>query len=229
MSCEQGWGWGRGREGGEAKASHGHDAWCMHTRKEGQGLDPRRVWGVPLSATRLPVGGYGSTPRWRWLPVKGGGGRGGAAGASVAAGAWRARGGGGGVSVRVGVRARGWGCGELSRERHRAADRGRGAAGAGQSRPGSPGRSWCWGPRSAMGPAPCSAGTNPAEHHPRGRILVEAGGVPHRPLAAEPDRDGPRRMDTGGAGGAGHRGSEARVPVVRGPARGRPGGPWGCG
>ena len=127
------------------------------------------------------------------------------------------------------MRARGWGCGELSRERHRAADRGRGAAGAGQSRPGSPGRSWCWGPRSAMGPAPCSAGTNPAEHHPRGRILVEAGGVPHRPLAAEPDRDGPRRMDTGGAGGAGHRGSEARVPVVRGPARGRPGGPWGCG
>ena len=138
-------------------------------------------------------------------------------------------GGGGAVSVRVGVRTRGCGCGELSRERHRAADRGRGAAGAGQSRPGSPGRSWCWGPRSAMGPAPCSAGTNPAEHHPRGRILVEAGGVPHRPLAAEPDRDGPRRMDTGGAGGAGHRGSEARVPVVRGPARGRPGGPWGCG
>ena len=53
--------------------------------------------------------------------------------------------------------------------------------------------------------------------------------MPHRPLAAEPDRDRPRRMDTGGAGGAGHRGSEARVPVVRGPARGRPGGPWGCG
>ena len=76
-----------------------------------------------------------------------------------------------------------------------------------------------------MGPAPCSAGTNPAEHHPRQRILVEAGGVPHRPLAAEPDRDGPRRRDSGGAGGAGHRGSEARVPVVRGPARGRPGGP----
>ena len=79
--------------------------------------------------------------------------------------------------------------------------------------------------RTAMGPAPRSAGTNPAEHHPRGRILVEAGGVPHRPLASEPDRDGPRRRDTGGAGWAGHRGSEARVPVVRGPARGRPGGP----
>ena len=80
-----------------------------------------------------------------------------------------------------------------------------------------------------MGPAPCSAGTNPAERHPRGRILVEVGGAPRRPLAAEPDRDGPRRRDTGGAGGAGHRGSEARVPVVRGPARGRPGGPWGLG
>ena len=53
--------------------------------------------------------------------------------------------------------------------------------------------------------------------------------MPHRPLAAEPDRDGPRRMDTGGAGEAGHRGSGARVPGGRGPARGRPGGPLGCG
>ena len=58
---------------------------------------------------------------------------------------------------------------------------------------------------------------------------MEAGGVPHRPLATEPDRDGPRRMGTGGAGGAGHRGSGARVPSGRGPARGRPGGPLGCG
>ena len=90
VACERGWGWGRGREGGEAKASRSHVAWCLHTRKEGQGLDPRRVWGVPLSATRLSVGGYGSTPRWRWQPVKGGGGRGGAVGASVAAGARRA-------------------------------------------------------------------------------------------------------------------------------------------
>ena len=59
------------------------------------------------------------------------------------------------------------------------------------------------GPRSAMGPAPRSAGTNPAERHPRGRILVEAGGAPRRPLAAEPDRDGPRRRDTGGRAGLG--------------------------
>ena len=80
-----------------------------------------------------------------------------------------------------------------------------------------------------MGPAPRSAGTNPAEHHPQGRILVEAGGAPRRPLAAEPDRDGPRRMDTGGAGGAGHGGSGARVRGGCGPARGRPGGPLSCG
>ena len=51
------------------------------------------------------------------------------------------------------------------------------------------------GPRSAEGPAPCSAGTNPAEHHPRGRILVEAGGKRH----AVPSR--PNRTGTGPAGG----------------------------
>ena len=60
-----------------------------------------------------------------------------------------------------------------------------------------------------MGPAPRSAGTNPAEHHPRGRILVEAGGVPHRPLAAEPDRDGPRQGHRGGGLGW--------APGLRGP------------
>ena len=110
-------------------------------------------------------------------------------------------------------------------ERHRAADRGRGAAGAGQSRPGSPGRSWCWGQRSAMGPAPRSAGTNPAERHPRGRILVEAGGVPRRPLAAEPDRDRPRRRDTGGAGGAGAGAPGPRSPEVVGRRGGDRAGP----
>ena len=140
------------------------------------------------------------------------------------------RGGGGGAMGRlVGARARGWGCGVLSRERNRSADRGSGAAGAGQSRPGSPGRPRCWGPRSAMGPAPCSAGTNPAEHHPRGRALVEAGGTA---TPSPRGRTGPgraRRMDTGGAGGAGLRGSVARVPGGCGPARGGPGGPLGCG
>ena len=51
------------------------------------------------------------------------------------------------------------------------------------------------GPRSAVGPAPRSAGTNPAEHHLRGRILVEAGGGRH----AVPSR--PPRTGTGPAGG----------------------------
>ena len=123
------------------------------------------------------------------------------------------RGGVGAVGRLAGARARGWGCGMLSRERHRSADRGSGAAGAGQSRPGSPGRPRRWGPRSAEGPAPRSAGTNPAEHYPRGRTLVEAGGAPRRPLAAEPDGDGPRRMDTGGGG-------RGWAPGLQGP------GPW---
>ena len=85
------------------------------------------------------------------------------------------------------------------------------------------------GPRSAMRPAPRSAGTNPAEHHPRGRILVEAGerqAVPSRPNRTG---TGPAGGIPGGAGGVGHRGSDARVPRVRGPARGRLGGLQGCG
>ena len=55
------------------------------------------------------------------------------------------------------------------------------------------------------------------------------GGAPSRPLAVEPDRDGLRRRDTGGAGGAGHRGSGGRVPGGCGLARRRPGGPPGGG
>ena len=143
----------------------------------------------PSAAAIAHLGGVGNLRK----EVRGSGG---------AAGVWCARS-GGAVGWWEGVRVGGWGCGELSRERHRVADRGRGAAGAGQSRPGSPGRSWCWGPRSAVGPAPRSAGTNPAEHHPRGRPLVEAGKVPHRPLAAEPDRDGPAGWITGGRAGLG--------------------------
>ena len=56
------------------------------------------------------------------------------------------------------------------------------------------------GPRSAVGPAPRSAGTNPAEHHPRGRILVEAGG------SATPSphgRTGPGRARSDGYRGGG--------------------------
>ena len=113
----------------------------------------------------------------------------------------------------AGARARGWGSGVLSRERQRSADRGGGAAGAGQSRPGSPGRPRHWGPRSAEGPAPRSAGTNPAEHHPQGRILVEAGG------SATPSprgRTGPGRAPPDGYRG----GARGWAPGLRGP------GPW---
>ena len=69
------------------------------------------------------------------------------------------------------------------------------------------------GPRSAVGPAPRSAGTNSAEHHPRGRILVEAGG------SATPSprgRTGPGRAPPDGYRGGGR----GWAPGLRGP------GPW---
>ena len=69
------------------------------------------------------------------------------------------------------------------------------------------------GPRSAVGPAPRSAGTNPAEHHPRGRILVEAGG------SATPSprgRTGPGRAPPDGYRGGGR----GWAPGLWGP------GPW---
>ena len=50
------------------------------------------------------------------------------------------------------------------------------------------------GARSAVGPAPRPAGTNPTEHHPRGRIVVEAGGGP------TPSPRGRTRTGTGPAG-----------------------------
>ena len=66
------------------------------------------------------------------------------------------------------------------------------------------------GPRSAVGPAPRSAGTNPAEHHPRRRILVEAGG------SATPSprgRTGPGRAPPDGYRGGGR----GWAPGLRGP------------
>ena len=51
-----------------------HDA-CSRG-KGGQGLDPHRVWGVLLSARRPPVGGCGSSPRWRRQPERRSGGEG---------------------------------------------------------------------------------------------------------------------------------------------------------
>ena len=73
--------------------------------KGGQGLDPHRVWGVPSSARRPPVGGCGSPPRWRRQPVKKERGCGGEEGHGVHAG----RGGGGGLWAGWRARARGGG------------------------------------------------------------------------------------------------------------------------
>ena len=67
-----------------------------------------------------------------------------------------------------------------------------------------------------MKPAPCSAGRRPNECRTRRQILVEVGGAPRRPLAAEPDRNGPRQRDTEGAGGAGHQGIGAQAMGIRG-------------
>ena len=140
-------------------------------------------------------------------------------------------GGGGGCGLVGGCAREGdGGAVSSAAERHRAADRakerlglakvGRGARGA----RGVGGAAVSGGARTPLGGEesrrPSSTGANPGG----GR-----GGAPHRPLAAEPDRDGPRRRDTGGAGGAGHQGSGARVPGSCGPARGRPGGRLGCG
>ena len=80
-----------------------HDA-CSRG-KEGQGLDPNRVWGVPSLARCPPVGGCGSPPRWRRQPVKKDRGCGGEEGPGVHSG----RGGGGGLWACWRARARGGG------------------------------------------------------------------------------------------------------------------------
>ena len=160
------------------------------------------------------------------LPERGGAGEWGGGGGTACT-----LGGGGGLWAGGWVRARGGrGCGELSRRASPCGRPGGGAAGAGQSRPGSPGRSRCRGGRGQRwGPHPARRGRMPPSIIHGGKSWWRRGGAPRRHLAAEPDRDGPRWMDTGGAGGAGHRGSRARVPGGCGPARGRPGGPLGCG
>ena len=198
-----------------------HDASSMG--KGRQGLDPHRVWGVLLSARRPPVGGCGSPPRWRRQPEKKERGCGGEAGHGVHAGrggglwaGWWARAGGGGVAVCSAASATVRLTGEEGRPR--LAKVGRGAQGA--RGVGGHGQRW--------GPHPARRGRIPPSIIHRGESWWRRGGSPRRPLAAEPDRDGPRRMETGGASGAGLRGSGARVPGGCGPARGGPGGPLGC-
>ena len=143
--------------------------------------------------------------------------RGAAWGCVGAVGARRARWGGGG-----------WGCGLVggcaregdggavssAAERHRAADRaeerlglakgGRGARGA----RGVGGAAVSGGARTPLGGdesrRASSTGANPGGG---------GGGAPRRPLAAEPERDGPGRRDTGGGG-------RGVAPGLRGP------GPW---
>ena len=94
---------------------------------------------------------------------------------------------------------------------------------------GAPGARGAGGHGQRRGPHPARRGRMPPSIIHGGESWGRRGEAPRRPLAAELDRAGPRRMDTGGAGGAGLRGSGARVPGGFGPARGRPGGPLGCG
>ena len=200
-----------------------HDA--SSRGKGGQSLDPHRVWGVPSSARRPPVGGCGSPPWWRRQPEKKERGCGGEEGHGVHAGR-----GGGAVGRLVGARARGGGvavCSAASATVRLTGDEGRpGLAKVGRGARGARGAG---GHGQRRGPHPARRGRIPPSIIHRGESWWRRGGAPCRPLAAEPDRHGPRRMDTGGAGGAGHRGSGARVPGGCGPARGGPGGPLGCG
>ena len=125
-------------------------------------------------------------------------------------------GGGGGLWAGVGGCARQGDGGAVSSaaERHRAADGaeerpglakvGRGARGA----RGVGGAAVSGGARTPLGgDESCRASSHGGESWWR------RGGAPRRPLAAEPDRDGPRRRDTGGAG-------RGWAPGLRGP------GPW---
>ena len=191
----------------------------------GAGLDPHRVRGVLLFVRRPPVGGCGSPPRGlRYLREEGRESGGGGGGTACTLG-------GGGCGLAAGCTREGdRGAVSSAAERHRAADRaeerpglakiGRGAKGA----RGDGGAAVGGGART-----PLSGDESRRASSTGGESWWRRGGAPRRPLAAEPDRDGPRRWDTGGAGGAGHRGSGARVPGGCGPARGRPGGPMGCG
>ena len=113
-------------------------------------------------------------------------------------------GGGGGAMgwwLVVGVREGDGGAVSSAADRHRAADRaeerpglakvGRGARGA-RGVGGGRGQRW--------GPHPARRGRIPPSIIHGGESWWRRGGAPRRPLMAEPDRDGPRRMDTKGGG-----------------------------
>ena len=127
-----------------------------------------------------------------------------------AVGSQRARWGVGGGSGLVGGRAREGDGGAVSSaaERHRAADRAEERPGLAKAAREPGALEVSGGPRSAVGPAARSAGTNPAEHDPWGRILVEAG----RSATRSPrGRTGPGRAPPDGYQGGGR----GRAPGLR--------------
>ena len=241
------WGWrarrGHARRAGLAVGSACARALARPMRAPLRAAGPAASWKRALGAEAWAgrVGSGGQPRRWR---RHAGAGPVAAAGLRRRTGWWsaaalRARlhgvsvhvGGGGGLWAggRPGARG-GRGCSELSRRAAPCGRPGGGAAGAGQSRPGRPGRSRCRrGRGQRWGPHPAQRERIPPSIIHGGESPWRRGGAPRRPLAVEPDRDGPRRRATGGAGWAGHRGSEGRVPGGCGPARGRPGRPLGCG
>ena len=172
-----------------------HDAYSKG--KEGQGLDPHHVWGVPLSAKCPPVGGCGSPPWWRRLPAKKERGCGGEEGHGVRAGrvgglwgGWRARARGVGVAVcsaaSVTVRLTG------EEGRPGLAKVGRGARGGGAGGHGQ-----------RRGPHPARLGRIPPSIIHGGESWWRRGEAPRRPLAAEPDGTGPAGWIPGGRAGLG--------------------------
>ena len=105
------------------------------------------------------------------------------------------RGGGGAWEGRVRACSGGRGSVRSAAKRHRVAVRSGCAAGAGQSRPGSPGRSWCWGGCGRRwGPHPARRGRIPPSTIHGGESWWRRGEchtVPSRP----------NRTGTGPAGG----------------------------
>ena len=189
-----------------------------------QDLDPHPVRGVLLFVRPPSVGGCGSPPRGlRYLREEG-------RESGGAVGARRARWGGGGCGLVAGCAREGdGGAVSSAAERHRAADRAEERPGLAKVGRGARGARGAGGHGQRWGPHPARRRQIPPSIIHGGESWWRRGEAPRRPLAAEPDRDGPRCKDTGGAGGAGHRGSGAPVPGGCGPTRGRPGGPLGCG
>ena len=132
-------------------------------------------------------------------------------GGGLRAGRW-ARAPGGGVAVCSAASATV--TGEEGRPELAKVSRGaRGARGA-----GGHGQRW--------GPHPARRGRIWPSNIHGGEFCWRRGETPRRPLTAEYDQDGPRRMETGGAGGVGLRGSGPGFLVVVRRRGGDRAGPW---